>query len=387
MKESKLSKSHNERAHSTVGASGSERWLNCPGSVQAEANSPEQAENEWSKAGTDNHEKLEKYLRSWLKTKKFPKLHSDDEHLSVVIEYVIKRYEEMGLSDSDVLLEQKVDLSEIVDPDCFGTNDIGLVELFGTLEIIDYKSGGKIVSPVENTQLIYYALGIAYLFDFNFTEVKLTIAQPPNTDNPIESWTIPIEKLESYIELFKKGVQRTKKKDAKRYAGKWCHYCRAAATCETLKDKTMAKVIDDFDFEEPKELVVVEKKLTPELVAKYLDAADTIETWVSAIRARASEMLQNGVKVPGWQMVPTNPRRYWKSEKGAAKIAEKSKLKFYKETPMSPAEVQKKVGNKIYQERFEVFVDLKSSGNERLTRVRDVTTDFDEVELTTTEEW
>ena len=385
MKESKLSKSHSERAHSTVGASGSERWLNCPGSVQAEAEAPEQAENQWSKAGTDNHEKLEKYLRAWIKTKKFPKLHPDDESLRVVIDYVIDTVKERGLSDDDILLEEKVDLSEIIDPDCFGTNDIALVELFGMLEVIDYKSGGKIVSPEENTQLIYYALGIAHKFDFNFDQVKLTIAQPPNSDSPISSWTIPIAKLESYIGLFKKGVERTKKKDARRYAGKWCHYCRAAATCETLKDKTMKDVKDDFDFEDAKELVVVEKKLTPELISKYLDAADKIETWIAAIRARATEMLQDKKKIPGWQMVPTNPRRVWKSEKGAAKIAEKSKLKFYKEVPLSPNEVQTKVGKKVYQERFEVFVELKSSGNERLTRVRDVANDFDN--LTTTDEW
>jgi hypothetical protein len=373
--------SHTEREHSTVGASGSKRWLNCPGSVAAEAAAPEQADSDQGKRGTLMHEKLERIVRGWLKTGVFKyKDQEEKEEFEDLADYIVARLKEHGLSPREALLvEEKIDLSEIVDPLCFGTNDLAIVQPFGLLEVIDYKSGNELVEAKDNTQLIYYAIGIAHKQDFNFSDVRLTIYQPPNKSKPLDHWDIDINKLESYVPLFRKGVERTKKKDARRFAGDWCKWCRAADDCETLKQETMKKIGEDFDFEEPRDLVVVEKGLTPEKVSAYLDAADKLEMWITAIRARAKEMLENKKQIPGWGLIPTRSSRVWKSEAGAAKLAKNMKVKFYKESACSPAELEKKVGKKKFQERFEVFVEKKESGNLRLGRLRDVTQDFDDI--------
>lgn len=380
MKQSKPSKSdHSERKHSSVGASGAHRWLNCPGSVAAEAASPQQEDSKAARSGTDKHESMEKYLGHLIAGKRAV-FSPGDRDLIPVYNYVAERIKELDVeAEEALLLEEKVDLA-FIDPDCYGTNDIAIVQMFGWLDVIDLKTGSVPVSPIENLQLIFYAIGIAEKYDWAFSDVRLSIGQT-TADEVMSHWDISIEKLQSYVPLFKKGVERTKKKDAPRFADpKWCHYCRAAATCPELTNRSLAKAQIDFDIDEPKALVPVAKSLSPAKLSEYLEVAAKLEIWIKAVRKTAQEVLSAKKVVPGWQLIQTKGKRVWKSEKGAAAAAKKMKLDFYSQEPLSPAELEKLVGKDKFEERFSVFVTKKSSGNEVLTRVRDVTNDFEEVE-------
>jgi len=379
-------KNHTDRKHSTVGASQSERWLNCPGSVRLSALAPVQPESAAAKRGTEYHEHLEKYLKE-LQFKGQVKV--TDEHgevLSPVVEYIADAITERGIDvDEDFYIESKVVL-DFIDPDCFGTIDVALAEPFGTLEIIDLKTGFKPVDPVKNTQLIYYALGIAHKYDFNFHTVKLTVAQPTNKEKPISSWEAPIAEIEDYVEYFSKGVKRTKDPNAKLFAGKWCHFCPAAATCPELMKKTLGKVQEDFEVVDSKAIAVNEKALTPQKVAQYLESADQIELWVDAIRKVAKTMLEQKQVIPGWALLPTRPTRKWKDEAKAYEVAKKLKVKFYKQEALGPSQLEKTLGKDHFEKVFGKLVKKESGGSLRLGRVRDVGNDFDD-EQTTEKEW
>ena len=84
--------------------------------------------------------------------------------------YILKRYE--GMLTGVFHCETKVSL-EFIEPGMFGTVDAAVAEIFGRLVVIDFKYGaGVAVEPKDNTQMIYYALGIAHEYDYNFTRSR-----------------------------------------------------------------------------------------------------------------------------------------------------------------------------------------------------------------------
>lgn len=228
-----LEMKHKQRKHSTLGASTSWRWINCPGSVYKTKDLPPQKEGPAAKKGTQMHEKLEAIIRKALKgdaklSKSLPR------ELAIAAEHILENIEE----HHEVLIEEKVDLS-FIDPELFGTLDYAIVEPFGKLHVIDYKNGKGPVVAKYNTQLLYYAIGVGQKYDFEFENVKMDIIQPNANDElgHIRTWEIPIEKLKSFVPLFKHWVERTRRKNAKLSVGDWCEWCPAKmqGTCEKYK--------------------------------------------------------------------------------------------------------------------------------------------------------
>ncbi len=253
-----------ESDHAELSASGSERWLNCAGSVNLIRSLPV-GEIEPSRAaaeGTRAHELLEKWLkhmRDGMGGFVFPNGYSESMITAVreAIADVSKTWKRP--TKKELVIEKKVSLERLVMPGMFGTADIGIVEYFGVLEIADYKHGEGILVDVEkpgpgglrtlNTQLVYYALALADEYDFNFSHVRLKIIQPRARQSltTIRSALVPIKELKMYIDLFKRGVERTQKKDAKRYAGPWCKFCPAKIICKEGQSAPNSNARYDFD--------------------------------------------------------------------------------------------------------------------------------------------
>lgn len=237
-----------EKAHAELSASGSDRWLNCPGSVALIRKAPPEKESPYAEEGTKAHALLELWLThikgsttGYIIPKQFSKVPGMVDAVRFAIVDVQKNWRKV--KGQELLIERKVSLEKIVGPDMFGTADIGIVEDFGRLEINDYKHGAGVRVEVEyikhgmrslNTQLVYYALGLAAEFDFNFDKVTLKITQPRCNHplGPVRATTVDMKELLSYVPLFKKGVERTEKKDAKRIAGPWCKFCKAKIICK-----------------------------------------------------------------------------------------------------------------------------------------------------------
>ncbi len=237
---------HKERAHSKFSASGSERWLNCPASVELEEASPPSPENHWSKEGTLAHEVLEALLLN----KPLPESFDVTNEMVGHCERVVQKVKAIKNSFGGVMLVEKRIYNLAIDEEMFGTCDVIILGRDRTLHIIDFKYGqGHVVDPTENTQLIQYGLGAAdaCFWGESFDRVKFWIMQPRVGKNWHKSWVLPIEKLEGYWQdLWHKGVARVRRGGHKPMPGSWCHWCRAKLTCPAKNEKRVTQMTDMF---------------------------------------------------------------------------------------------------------------------------------------------
>ncbi len=249
------------KAHAELSASGSEIWLNCPGSVALSRKAPEKPESPYAVEGTKAHELLERLARAYTGpgAVTMPRLNKYPPGMVKAVRFAMEEFKKSWSPKKEIHVETRVDLG-IVDPifkDMFGTLDLGFAELFGTLEIADYKHGSGVKveifketasgTKILNTQLVFYALGLAALYDFNFKDVVLKIIQPRCAQGmPVSEIRVPMRELLSYIELFKKGVKRTKDPKARRHAGPWCKFCKARPICPEGKQGYRTDARNDF---------------------------------------------------------------------------------------------------------------------------------------------
>lgn len=249
------SENHAERAHSKFSASGSERWLKCAASVELEEKSPPSKDNVWSLEGTKAHEVLEKFLLSnnWANLiVEFKKDFSVDaamiEHCKTTAVKVLKLAK---LWQAPLLVEKRIYNSFIHD-EMFGTCDVVIPVHSDVLHIMDFKYGqGHIVNPIENTQLIQYALGAAESYDWDFETVSMHILQPRAGTTWHKTWTITMKELRTkWLPLWHRGVARIEKGGNKPFAGSWCHWCRAKFTCPAKTERRMTEITNMF-LDEP----------------------------------------------------------------------------------------------------------------------------------------
>ncbi len=241
-------KLHAERKHSKFSASGAERWFNCPGSVELSEGLPDK-DSVWSLEGTKAHEVLEATLLSMLKGGRefhFPPGTPADmgRHAFQAASFIL------GLAKkhphSEVLVETRIHLP-FIHPAMFGTFDGAVVDYFGTLHVFDYKYGITVVSPTKNLQMIFYALGLAWLYNWNFKKIRLWIIQPrvKGYDGPA-FWDISIDELRAYVPQFKTAIKRVQREPQTYAEGDWCHWCKAKGICPLKQKVKLEKAIAVF---------------------------------------------------------------------------------------------------------------------------------------------
>lgn len=314
-----------EKKHSRLGASTAKRWLNCSKSPSLIDQAPPAQSSVYAGEGTRAHEWLEYVLRKELlgeKVKSPKKPDRDMEnHVQTAVNWVQENYmPELG----DILqVETKVSLAWI-HPEMFGTLDIAIVREGGVLTIADFKYGqGHVVEPEKNEQLLYYALGVAKLFDFNFEEIEIVVIQPraQHDKGPIRSWKCSVAELKSWESLFKKGADRIDSPKARLFAGEHCMFCPAIPICPEIK-KAAVETAKSVFSDEPDILNLPAlpdpKDLSPEVIGKILNAADSLEHWVKGVWAYAEGLISRGGKIEGYKLVMKRPRRQWTDEKNAA---------------------------------------------------------------------
>lgn len=250
-------------AHSPLGASGAERWMNCPGSYHAanvvrQMGRFDEGDPEYRTQGVNAHTAaaycLETGTEAWMLTGQPNFLWLDADMvvgLTRYTEYVWKRVE----SGAQLDVEHRLHRPEI-HPLYFGTLDASL--LWGSnvegdrpcLEIVDYKHGAGIVVDVEeNAQVMYYANGRLAEFaaaGVVFPDdalVRLTIVQP-NAFHPsgqIRSWDTTAGYLRKW--LVEKLVPAMNNAGGTEYKiGEWCRFCPAVLACPAY-DSLVERVI------------------------------------------------------------------------------------------------------------------------------------------------
>ncbi len=320
-------KTSEEKAHAEFSASGSQRWLSCPGSHALSKNAPPAPENRYAAEGTAAHACLEFLLKNVdnltaavLKAEKNPEWDADMiAHAIVAIEWITDRLNSEG-KGATLLCETKVDASYFTCTGQFGTLDAAVVKEFGRLTVIDYKYGAGIaVDPVDddgelNSQLVYYALGVSKLYEHNFAEVELVVIQPRayhESGDTVRSVSVPMEDLLAWIPKFRDGVMATSDKNAPLNPGKWCKYCTAATICPELKVKAMKDAQIAFSDQGGIESIPEPSMISIPHLGTILGACDKLEAWIKKVREHAEYALSKGRDIPGYKLVQKRGQRKW----------------------------------------------------------------------------
>lgn len=325
-------------AHSRIGASSSYRWLECPGSVLLCSQAPEQKSSVYAEEGTAAHELAEKCLNSGQDADAYIGLEIngfevDEDMAGHVQVYVNLVRQDREIYDDYQGCETKINLAWIHE-DMFGTSDSHCGKKGSRLVVHDYKHGAGIpVDAIENTQGLFYVLGVAAKYDFKFDEYEFVIVQPRaiHPDGPIRRWVFSKERLKQAERELKAGVQRVMKANEAVDIEKWlkagdhCRFCTAAITCPELKRKTEMAVFEDFDPITDDVLSVEPTppdQMSPERLVMALQFAAILESWIGQVRSYAYSQAQQGNPPPGYKIVQKYGRRKWRNPELAKEIFE-----------------------------------------------------------------
>jgi hypothetical protein len=323
-------------AHAKLSPSGAETWFNCAGSVAAQEGLPDET-SEFAAEGTFAHHISELCLELGLDPYDFIG------HRAVIEGYSFEWSED----DADDLAfgieqirefrgkfygEHQVDLSNWLGPDQFGTLDRGIVGA-DLIVIGDLKWGRGIpVSPVENKQLMLYALGFWWNIARHVSKATkfLIIIDQPRCNGGGGEWYTTLDELLAFGEEAKKRAEATRDAAAERTASekgcKWCKRRSAPGGCPTF-DTFMVDLFgaqfDDLDdnilIGAPLELPVV---ITPERRSYILDNRKLIQDWLDGLHARALDDALHGRPCGGKKAVEgrKSPDKWKNIEKADAAL-------------------------------------------------------------------
>lgn len=229
-------------AHSPLGASGADRWMNCPGSVALlkQLTLPPTDEPEYTSNGLCAHGGLETCLvdgaDAWeMMGKKFYKdveFNTDMANGVQVFLDDVRPY--MAQEGAQVYIEYKMHHPDF-HAQFYGTIDWGWVA-GPKLRVRDYKNGAGVgVEVKDNPQIMYYAYGL--LRDFpQVEECDLGIIQPnyPHPDGPVRTWKVSATYVREWAETKLKPAMDRTEMDNDLAPGKWCRFCPAKLVCPAL---------------------------------------------------------------------------------------------------------------------------------------------------------
>ena len=357
-------------AHSVLGASAADRWMNCTPSAQLTAGMEDETTT-FAAEGTAAHALCEWKVRKALKMRAVRRPTSDywtdemeeftDDYRDFIMDLVGQA--KLTCKDPVTLIEQHLDFSCYV-PDGFGTGDFLLVA-DKELNVVDFKYGrGVAVYADHNPQMMLYALGALNVFDFLFDieQVTMTIFQPRLSS--ISTWTISAEELYKWAEeVLKPKAELAAKGEGEFISGSWCRFCKARNTCRARAESFLE--LAKMEFQPP-------VLLSDEEVAEVIEKADELSKWASDVMAYAqAEAIENGKHWNGYKLVEGRSTRRFTDEK---KVEEAAKgagyTDIYNKSLISLTAFEKLMGKDIFKEVLGSYV-TKPAGKLTLVPVSD----------------
>lgn len=330
-------------AHSPLGPSSGDRWMNCTASVAFTAGMSD-TDSVFAAEGTAAHE-----LSEWAREQGKPCKHwigteiNVGEHSFVVdasmAEYVQRFVDYCNQWPGDAFYEERVHYTAFV-PDGWGTADDIRIDGDMTCYLTDLKYGKGIkVDAKNNTQLLLYALGVlqeyGHLYDIkNF---QLAIHQP-RLDH-VDEWVVSTKELLLWArDVVRPAAAKALAGEGEFKPGKWCQFCPGKNKC----DARAMEYVSDFETMGPAD------EMPTHQLAEILLKVPDIMKWCGDIQARALSLVQQGIPVGDFKLVAGRSARYWKDEAEAEKaLRGVRKLKvadIFVSKMVSPAQAEKLLG-------------------------------------------
>jgi len=266
---------------------------------------------------------------------------------------------------ADMFVEQRVDLSATLGAEGEGgTADVIIIGQ-DHYAVHDLKYGkGRPVYAKDNPQLYLYALGayehiVSLILDAP-KFVTVGIHQP--RIGGYDEYSLPFNELLTFAKAAREAAEKTRQPDAPLIPGpeqcEWCLGMRKAicpAVAQGVLSTVAASDVDEF-VDLSGETLAPPETMNAVALAHALGKVDLIEEWCSAIRARATRLLQLGQSVPGYKLVAgrRGPRQWDKDRETEVVdyLLKKVRLKMndiYSRKLISPTKVEKLVGPVQYK--------------------------------------
>jgi hypothetical protein len=340
--------------HAPFPPSGAKRWLNCPGSFALGLQRPPLPDTEYSIEGSRLHEVAAANLSETSVADRGTDL--DRDFLKPYLDYALAR---CARADA-YAVEETIHHSALL----FGTPDLMCYfKADGLLEIVDLKCGaGIMVDPVENEQMMTYAyMALARMtkeLGLHPPHVRCTVVQPPDTEDQIKIWDTSAARIFEHGRRVEEAIEKAMAGGADIVPGDWCRFCNAKAYCPALR----GEVIEALGA------AGAPKGMTLMAIAQWLDRADRLDYWITALRETAhkaaSECAALGKPgVPGYVLRPKRATRVWKSEEEVLIFARRRRIKIWQDKLLSPAMAERELGPKMPQELKDMIVSVSSGTN------------------------
>jgi hypothetical protein len=338
---------NDHKKHARLSASGSHRWLACPGSILLEESYPEDVVSEFAEYGTAGHQLaqicLEKERPATLfegqvfnESKNFPEGFTVDAEMADAVQVYLDYCNSLGGGETHI--EKRVDFSLYVE-EGFGTADFINIKR-DAIHVVDLKMGkGVKVNAEWNTQGMLYALGVVWGSKLKDNDLVHIVIVQPRLDH-ISEWSITVNELLTWArdEVKPKAKQAWDGEPIFNPGEYQCRFCKAKPTCKALAEHSLKTAMDTFTDIPTEEDLKEVNTLTHEEIGALLPRVNTLVNWAKSLEAYAFNELNKGEKVPGYKLVMgRNGNRKWTSE---ADIEEKlTRMGLQKEEIYSPAKI------------------------------------------------
>lgn len=318
-------------AHSALGASSAERWMNCPGSTALiEAfQLPETDEPEYRKQGVAGHaaaaDCLARDIDAWEIVGDTYEDYTITAEMGEAIQMYLDRVRPSiggGPAKGRYHGEQFFIEAKLAAPDVhekmFGTVDFGALADDGRdidgnpksfLDVTDLKMGqGITVEAYDNPQMKYYAFMLIHTKFKDLTDdfhVRLTIVQPRafHPDGPIREWWTTVGYIRAWVVAdLLPAMYAT---DTSLTAGEWCRFCPAKLACPMLRSLFLAASTYD-----PNEA----KALDPVALGESYKLTKPVKFYLKAIEDEMYRRLLGGQAIPHGKLVNKRADRVFKTE-------------------------------------------------------------------------
>ena len=315
---------NDHKKHARLSASGSQRWLACPGSILLEESYPEDVVSEFAEYGTAGHQLaqlcLEKERPATLfegqvfnKSENFPEGFKVDTEMADAVQTYLDYCNSLG--EGETHIEKRVDFSLYVN-EGFGTADFIKVK-DNEIHVVDLKMGkGVKVNAINNTQGMLYALGVVWDSKLADNDIVHIAIVQPRLDH-ISEWSLTVNALLTW------GADSVRPRAEQAWNGEpifnpgetQCRFCKAKPTCKALAEHSLKTAMDTFTDIPTEEDLKEVHTLTHAEIGALLPRVNTLVNWAKSLEAHAFSELDKGEKIPGYKLVMgRSGNRKWTNE-------------------------------------------------------------------------